>query len=203
MAMLKVDQLSSRDESAAVASLAAAFAEYPLFPPLCPDSARRPRFIDDFCRMLFRVSVWTRGVYATPDRNAVTCVFPPGKEWPSEWKYVRAGVLPMLWRLGWRNGWWFSKLGPAFDTRRALHMGTRPHWYVHLLGVRPEAQGKGLSRAVMRPVFEAADRQGTSIYLETTPEANVAVYLKLGFKLLGRSDLPGNLPNWELCRDPR
>lgn len=197
------EHLTSRDEPAAVASLAAAFAEYPLFPPLCPAPARRPRFVEDFCRMLFRVSAWARGVYATPGREAVTCVFPPGKEWPSEWKYVRAGVLPLLWRLGLRGGWWFARLGPAFDARRALHMGRRPHWYVHLLGVRPEAQGKGLSRAVLRPVFEAADRDRTPVYLETMPEANVAIYRRLGFDLVGRSDLPGGLANWELCREPR
>ena len=40
---MRVDPLTHRDEPAAVATLAAAFADYPLFPPLCPDAARRPR----------------------------------------------------------------------------------------------------------------------------------------------------------------
>ncbi len=40
---MKIDQLTHRDEPAAVATLAAAFANYPLFEPLCPDGAQRPR----------------------------------------------------------------------------------------------------------------------------------------------------------------
>jgi RimJ/RimL family protein N-acetyltransferase len=64
-------------------------------------------------------------------------------------------------------------------------------------------QGKGLSRAVLRPVFEAADRDRVPVYLETAPEANVAVYRRLGFELVGRTEFPGGLPNWELCREPR
>jgi GNAT superfamily N-acetyltransferase len=74
---------------------------------------------------------------------------------------------------------------------------------VPLLGVRPEAQGKGLSRAVLEPVFAAADRDRVPVYLETIPEANVAIYQKLGFEQVGYSDLAGGLPNWELRRDPR
>jgi GNAT superfamily N-acetyltransferase len=78
-----------------------------------------------------------------------------------------------------------------------------PHWYIPLLGVRPDAQGKGSSRAVLRPVFEAADRDGLPIYLETVPELNVTVYKKLGFELRGNRQLSGGLANWEMVREPR
>jgi GNAT superfamily N-acetyltransferase len=78
-----------------------------------------------------------------------------------------------------------------------------PHWYVPLLGVRPEAQGKGLSRTVMRPVFEAADRDRVPVYLETMTEGNVAIYQKLGFDLRGHRELTGGLPNWEMVRQPQ
>ena len=200
---LHTDQLTRKNERASVASLAAAFAEYPLFPPLCPNLERRPRVIDAFCRFLFRIAVRHNGAFATPDRAAVACALPPGSEWPSEWAYLRAGALSVPWRLGWRGGIWFMRLGPVFDSTRRNQMGDRPHWYLHLLGVRPEAQGKGLSRAVLRPIFEAADRDRVPVYLETLPEANVPIYQKLGFTLLGKSELPGGLPNWEMAREPR
>src|SRR5690242_107169 len=125
---MPIDQLTRRDERAAVGSLVAAFAHYELFPPLCPDAARRPRVVELFCRMLFRMSVRAGGVFATADRAAVACALPPGKEWPGEWGYVRSGVLSLVWQLGLRNGWWFARLGPAFDATREKHMGTRPHW---------------------------------------------------------------------------
>lgn len=200
---LHIDQLSRKDEHAAVATLAAAFAEYLLFPPLCPKAERRPRVIDSFCRFLFRMAMRHNGAFATPDRAAVACALPPGTEWPSEWAYLRAGALSVVWRLGWRGGLWFMRLGPAFDSARRKHLNDQPHWYLHLLGVRPEAQGKGMSRAVLRPIFDAADRDRVPVFLETVPESNVAIYQKLGFKLLGYSELPGGVPNWEMAREPR
>jgi len=186
-----------------VATLAAAFADYEMLAALCPNPQRRGRVAAAFCRMLFRVSVKAGGVYATEDRAAVVCALPPGHEWPSEFAYIRCGVLSFMWRLGLRRGWWFARLGAAFDSIRAKHLGTRPHWYVHLLGVRPESQGKGLSRAVLRPIFDAADRDKMPIFLETMPAANVPIYRKLGFTLVGETMLPGGLPNRELLREPR
>jgi GNAT superfamily N-acetyltransferase len=108
----------------------------------------------------------------------------------------------VLWRLGWRASRWLTQLEREFDASRRKHT-TVPHWYVPLLGVRPEAQGRGLARAVLRPVFEAADRDRVPIYLETATELNVAIYLKLGFELRGHRELTGGLPNWEFVRQPR
>ena len=68
--------------------------------------------------------------------------------------------------------------------------------------MRAEVRGKGLSRAVLAPIFEAADRDGVPVYLETMDERNVAIYERLGFTLVGRSELAGGLPNWELLREP-
>ena len=86
---MTVDPLTHLDEPAAVASLAAAIADYPLFPPLCPDGARRPRVVASLCRVLFRMAVRAGGAYGTADRSAIICTWLPGHEWPSRW----AGTL--------------------------------------------------------------------------------------------------------------
>ena len=200
MVML-IDSLSRQDEPAAVATLAAAFADYPLFPPLCPSAGRRPSVIAAFCRYLFRSAIRVGGAFGTPDRSAVVCAWPPGHEWPGLLSFFRNGGLSVLWRLGWRGSRLLYRFERVFDAAREKHV-PGPHWYVPLLGVRPEAQGKGLSRAVLEPVFRAADRDRLPIYLETIPETNVAIYRRLGFELAGKSELPGGLPNWELVRRP-
>jgi GNAT superfamily N-acetyltransferase len=197
-----IDRLTWSDEPAAVATLAAAFAEYPLLVRLCPDARCRPRVVEAFCRVLFRTSVRLDSAFATPDRAAVVCLWPPGSEWPSPWTIVRPGGPSFLWRLGLRGARLLARIERELDAARARHV-PGPHWYVPLLGVRPDAQRRGLGRAVMRPVFEAADRAGLPIYLETVPEVNVTVYQRLGFVLRGRSLLTGGLANWELVREPR
>ena len=197
-----IDRLTRDDEPAAVASLAAAFADYPLLAALCPDAKRRPLATEAFCRFLFRMSVRCDAAFGTADRAAVACAWPPGCEWPSRWAAFRAGGSALFWRLGWRGGRLLTRYEGEFDAGRAEHV-PGPHWYVQLLGVRPESQGQGLSRAVLRPVFEATDRDRVPVYLETATEPNVAIYQKLGFELRGHRELTGGLPNWELVRDPR
>jgi|GEM_PF-3741560 len=76
----------------------------------------------------------------------------------------------------------------------------------HALPTFPDRTGtfrSSVSRAVLQPVFEAADRDRLPIYLETVPEVNVAIYKKLGFELRGHRTLAGGLANWELVREPR
>lgn len=197
----RIDQLTRADEPAALAALAAAFVEYPLLVLLCPSAKRRPRVTDAFCRFLFRSAVRVGGAFGTSDRAAVVCSWPVGSEWPSWWDTFRAGGLALAWNMGGRATRLLRRLESEFDAARKTHV-PGPHCYVPLLGVRPEAQGKGLSRAVMRPVFEAADRARVPIYLETVPEANVAIYKKLGFEQVGYRELTGGLPNWEFVRRP-
>jgi len=193
--------LTRADERAAVAALAAAFASYKLLAALCPNAKRRPRVTEAFCRFLFRSAVRAGGAFGTPDRGAVVCSWPAGREWPSRWDAVRAGGLAFMWRMGWRASLLMTRLEGEFDAARGAHV-PGPHCYVPLLGVRPELQGRGLSRAVLHPVFARADRDTVPIYLETMTESNVAIYQKLGFELVGYRELTGGLPNWEFVRAP-
>ena len=50
--------------------------------------------------------------------------------------------------------------------------------------VLPEAQGKGVGRALMEEVLKKADEQGVDCYLESSRDVpNVAIYKKFGFEL--------------------
>jgi GNAT superfamily N-acetyltransferase len=195
----EVESLGLADEPAAIATLAAAFAAYPLFLPLCPDIRRRPAVIAAFCRMLFLMAVRSGGAFGTKDRAAICCAWPPGREWPGRWASIRDGGVSLSLELGFRGVRRLTRLEKGFDAARLRHV-PGPHWYIPLLGVRPEKQGLGLGKSVLTPVFADADRQGLPVYLETMPEANVPIYQRMGFTLAGQSTLALGLPNWELVR---
>ncbi len=53
-----------------------------------------------------------------------------------------------------------------------------------MLGVRPDAQRRGLGSKLIEPVLRRADRDGVACYLETSDRANVAYYERFGFKVV-------------------
>ena len=54
-------------------------------------------------------------------------------------------------------------------------------WYLSIVGVHPNAQGRGLGQALLRPTLEEASSRGKVCYLETFTRTNVFFYERLGF----------------------
>ena len=192
-----VDRLTTADVSAATRTLAAAFADYPLVRAVAPDNRRAAA--GAFCGMLVRYTAALGAAYATADRAAVACWLPPGHRALTTRGQVHAGVVTLARELGVRGAVLMWRLERQFDRARHGHV-PGPHWYLPLLGVDPAARRRGLARAVLRPVLASADRDGLPCYLETQDEANLPVYARLGFAVVGRRRVAGGLRNWELSR---
>lgn len=57
-------------------------------------------------------------------------------------------------------------------------------WYLSILGIAPEAQGRGLGASVLAGGLAAADRAGKACFLETYNERSLAFYASLGFEVV-------------------
>jgi len=78
------------------------------------------------------------------------------------------------------------------------------HWYLSILGVDPEHQGKGIGHVLMQPVLTQADATGVPCYLETFKDDNLAFYRRCGFAILFTGVEPDSrLPFWTLRRTPQ
>jgi len=100
----------------------------------------------------------------------------------------------------------------AGGMRRLLQLGemehlhpTEPHWYLALLGTHPSQTGRGLASAVMAPVLERADAEGTGCWVESSDEDNVPFYERHGFVVVDTFRIAGGRgPTVPLMwRDPR
>src|SRR5215475_7195738 len=60
-----------------------------------------------------------------------------------------------------------------------------PHWYLPLIGVEPNAQGRGLGGELMQYAVARCDRDGALAYLESSNPRNISLYLRFGFEVLG------------------
>jgi GNAT superfamily N-acetyltransferase len=78
-----------------------------------------------------------------------------------------------------------------------------PHWYLPLIGVRPEAQGQGLGGALLRHTLQHCDRDRLPAYLESSNPRNVPLYQRHGFELLGTIQKGSSPPILPMLRRPR
>jgi ribosomal protein S18 acetylase RimI-like enzyme len=77
------------------------------------------------------------------------------------------------------------------------------HFYLALLGVVPEAQGRGLGSRLMYPVLERCDREGIPAYLEASTTRSRDLYRRHRFEIVEELRLPGDGPPlWRMWRDP-
>jgi GNAT superfamily N-acetyltransferase len=78
-----------------------------------------------------------------------------------------------------------------------------PHYYLFLLGTRPEWQGRGVGSSLMGPVLQTCDRDRAPAYLEATSERNKQLYLRHGFEVTDEIQLPGGPSLWPMWRSPK
>lgn len=80
--------------------------------------------------------------------------------------------------------YWIWKARQA-EAQREIWTDPKGYYFCNIVTVLPEAQGKGVGRALMEEVLRVADREGVSCYLESSRrEPNVAIYEKFGFRLV-------------------
>ena len=184
--------------------VARAFDDDPLFVWLEPDPTRRKRFLTAF----FEALAWRSHLYA---EAYVTAGEPLGA---SLWKgpdlrslsaeqMRRSGLdrveehLSETGRARFESA--FGRVDPILE-----RAAPGPRWYLGVLAVAPEAQGRGLGGALMRPILERADRDGLPTTLETTKATNVEIYRRYGFEVEASGNLPPDGPRfWVMKRPPR
>lgn len=59
------------------------------------------------------------------------------------------------------------------------------HWYLPAIGVEPRLQGKGYGSALLARGIEICDSQHVAAYLEATNPANIPLYQRFGFEVVG------------------
>jgi GNAT superfamily N-acetyltransferase len=74
------------------------------------------------------------------------------------------------------------------------HLPAEPCWLLDLVGVRPDAQGRGIGRALITHGTERAAAAGQPAFLETGNESNVAFYESLGFRVVRHDRAPDDGP---------
>ena len=78
---------------------------------------------------------------------------------------------------------------------------SEPHWYLALIAVKPEFQGRGYSSQLLKPMIKRIQNQGLPIYLETNNLKNVSLYEHFNFKVVEELMIQNTtIPHWSMIR---
>jgi ribosomal protein S18 acetylase RimI-like enzyme len=127
--------------------------------------------------------------YQTDDGKGVAMWVPPGKH--AEFTLpllVKSGLLLGPLRLG---PSWVRRSWPIWQDsvkRERDELGGEAHWVLLVIGVAPEAQGKGHGASLLRHILDRADSEATPTYVQTHNPVNIPYYERHGFKLIARRE---------------
>ena len=186
----------------AAEALARAFLNDPDFAELVPEHRKRAGILPLLFRVMLCRGIRRGEVYATSSAmEGVSIWFPSGFYDMPFRALAGCGGLGLLFKVSWRL-LWKMKQEEVFATRLHRRLAPFPHWYLAVLGVRPEFRGKGCASRVVKPVLDRLDALKLPAYVETSVNEYIDLYRHFGFKVLREAALPGSHGKmWVMLRD--
>jgi len=186
------------DHEPAAEALALAFADDPAWAHLLPnDELRAERLLEFFTAEIGNLVPDYRELWVTEDGSGAAVWASPGR-----WRVPFARTL----RPGRQMVAVFGRRLPLATWTQLRFERRHPrqhHWYLHYIGVEPRSQGRGLGGALLAPMLERCDSEGSPAHLEASTDRNRVLYERNGFALTGTFDMPaGGPPLREMWRDP-
>jgi ribosomal protein S18 acetylase RimI-like enzyme len=178
----KVQTATAGDEAAVIAILTLAFSNDPAARWTWPD----PKvFIEAFPRFAkaFGGAAFAKGTAHRIGWIGAALWLPPGVE-PDE-----AAMGALMEQTADAST---AIDGPKVMQQMASYHPQEPHWYLPMIGVDPAWQGKGFGSTLLKHATDICDRDGVPAYLESSNLANVPLYERHGFEVIGRIQAGGS-----------
>jgi ribosomal protein S18 acetylase RimI-like enzyme len=175
-----VQPLEKADVREAAGVLGRAFCDNPGVMAVLPDDAKdeRTRLVANamhgFARAVLHVGE-ASVIKQHAKVVAVSLVYPPGAYPPPLWIEMLIASGPL--RAGLRRALRFARVDALMRKRHVRE----PHFYLWVLGVEPEEQGRGHGSALLQALDAKAEAAGMPCYLETDKTSSVRLYQKHGY----------------------
>ncbi|KAF1921389.1 acyl-CoA N-acyltransferase [Ampelomyces quisqualis] len=199
---IKVTRMTEADIDGAITTIQQAFAEDPYNLWIYPDRAKidltRNRVsLNLRCHWGIQHGLFHVARDTSDPAKILGCAMwmPPrapstAESWSLYLSYWRLWVNQIRMNLWYGRGgldtkrYWIWKARQA-EAQNALWVSDKGYYFCNIVTVLPEAQGKGVGRALMEEVLGLADRERVECYLESSRRVpNVAIYEKFGFELV-------------------
>lgn len=176
---MTIRPLEKYETDAAAQTLAAAFAQDPLYQYFVEDVEKRHRFLERFMKFRIRYGLKKGMVLTTDDLKGVAICTPP-QAVMSFGDVVMQGGFSAMASAGKQTMdrlMAFNKLDEEWQKEYV----PGSHWSIGPLGVEPKKQGQGYGAALLKRILEHLDKNNASGVLLTQTRNNEALYQKYGF----------------------
>lgn len=139
---------------------------------------------------------------AAEDGSCATLWSKPGKSAADMGIVQQLALLPRMVRTC-----TLGRLPRALKVMNALdanHPHEPDHYYLFMIGVHADHQGKGLGSTILAKTLETVDAEGMPAYLENSNPRNMPLYERHGFKVVKEVKFEPDGPSlWPMWRDAR
>lgn len=135
--------------------------------------------------------------------DTLVVLLPPGAPKIGFWHIIRLGYLHTIFAYTMETGRRTSEVYRALKPMRQQKKAIGPHWYIHIICVRPEKQGQGLGKQLLQQTLDfinAHNAENRPVLLETTQQRHVWFYEKFGFETVLETDVTAGVRHWLMRR---
>ena len=191
--MITVKNVKATDQDNAIAAIVQAFSADPAARWMYPDTQQYLEYFPSFVKA-FAGAAFERGSADFVDGSSAAALWLPPGIHPDDdalFTLLRHSVPE-------RDQ---ADVFALFEQMDCNHPA-EPHWYLPMIGVDPEQQGRGYGSALLEHALARCDADGKPAYLESTSLQSLRLYKRHGFELLGTIQVGSSPPLFPMLRKP-
>jgi ribosomal protein S18 acetylase RimI-like enzyme len=121
----------------------------------------------------------------------------------SLWGMITSGAVWSGLRLGLQASRRMQAVN-RYVEKKHHELAPGQHWYLFIIGVDPQHQGRGYASQLLRGMLAQIDAEGLPCYLESETRRSVPIYRHFDFEVVEEINVPGTvLSLTAMLRQPR
>jgi ribosomal protein S18 acetylase RimI-like enzyme len=185
---IEIRRMTAADMDSVCEVIGLAFADNPsTLANVRRDRAKARRVMQEAVRVAKFGRTWSHALVAVQEGTVV------GALNAAKWPHCQLGMAEKIKTAPAMVRIMKTALPRAFTmmNKREARDPHEPHWHIGPIGVRPDLQGNGVGKALLKTFLTTVDEQGSPAFLETDVDRNVVLYESFGFTVTSREDIVG------------
>ncbi len=182
-------------------ALSKAFFADPYYACIMPNEQKRLSQLQWWMRIMLNYGFKNGRIYTAHAYKGVVIWLGPDKPTLNNFKLAVSGLIFCPLKIGIKNC--IRMLDISVKWEKIHQNQNKRHYYLLIIGVDPELQGKGIGSLLVKDILSKADCEKLDCHLETMTAKNVMFYERHGFKAIHNQSIKNGEQYWIMKRIPK